>query len=51
VSEVSLWGAAIFGAPVAQMAFVVAVVWLVYKTYVLWAYMLWFLLVLVLSIC
>lgn len=41
----------IFGATVAQMAIVVAVVWLVYQTYAWWAYLLWFLLVLLLSIC
>ena len=41
----------IFGATVAQMAIVVAVVWIVYQTYAWWAYLLWFLLVLVLSIC
>ena len=36
----------IFGATVAQMAVVVAVVWLVYQTNAWWAYLLWFLLVL-----
>ena len=41
----------IFGATVAQMAVVAAVVWVVYQTYAWWAYLLWFLLVLVLSIC
>ena len=41
----------IFGATVAQMAVVVAVVWTVYQTHAWWAYLLWFLLVLVLSIC
>jgi putative ABC transport system permease protein len=41
----------IFGATVVQMAVVVAVVWLVYQTNAWWAYMLWFLLVLFLSIC
>jgi len=41
----------IFGATVAQMAIVVAVVWTVYQTFAWWAYLLWFLLVLVLSIC
>ena len=41
----------IFGATVAQMAVVVAVVWVVYQTYAWWAYLLWFLLVLALSIC
>lgn len=41
----------IFGATVAQMAAVVAVVWLVYQTNAWWAYVLWFLLVLLLSIC
>lgn len=41
----------IFGATVAQMAAVVAVVWLVYQTKAWWAYVLWFLLVLLLSIC
>ena len=42
---------AIFGATVAQMAVVVGVVWLVYQTNAWWAYLLWFLLVLALSIC
>ena len=41
----------IFGATVAQMAIVAAVVWVVYQTYAWWAYLLWFLLVVVLSIC
>ena len=41
----------IFGATVAQMAVVVAVVWVVYQTNAWWAYLLWFLLVLFLSIC
>ena len=41
----------IFGATVAQMAVVVAVVWLVYQTNAWRAYLLWFLLVLALSIC
>jgi hypothetical protein len=41
----------VFGATVAQMAVVVAVVWLVYQTNAWWAYLLWFLLVLALSIC
>jgi len=41
----------IFGATVGQMAIVVAVVWVVYQTNAWWAYLLWFLLVLVLSIC
>ena len=41
----------IFGATVGQMAVVVAVVWVVYQTNAWWAYLLWFLLVLVLSIC
>ena len=41
----------IFGATVAQMAIVVAVVWTVYQTYAWWAYLLWFLLVLALSVC
>jgi hypothetical protein len=41
----------IFGATVAQMAIVVAVVWVVYQTNAWWAYLLWFLLVLALSIC
>ena len=36
---------------VAQMAVVVAVVWVVYQTDAWWAYLLWFLLVLALSIC
>ena len=41
----------IFGATVAQMAVVVAVVWIVYQTKAWWSYLLWFLLVLALSIC
>ena len=41
----------IFGATVAQMAVVVAVVWTVYQTDAWWAYLVWFLLVLALSIC
>ena len=41
----------IFGATVAQMGVVVAVVWVVWQTNVWWAYLLWFLLVLALSIC
>jgi hypothetical protein len=41
----------IFGATVAQMAVVVAVVWTVYQTHTWWSNLLWFLLVLVLSIC
>ena len=41
----------IFGATVAQMAVVVAVVWTVYQTHAWWAFLLWFLLVLALSIC
>ena len=41
----------IFGATVLQMAIVVGVVWLVYKTNAWWAYLLWFLLVMMLSIC
>ena len=41
----------IFGATVAQMAVVVAVVWTVYQTHTWWFNLLWFLLVLVLSIC
>ena len=41
----------IFGATVAQMAVVVAIVWLVYQTNAWWAYLLWFLLVLFLSTC
>ncbi|MBP5687928.1 MAG: hypothetical protein J6X22_04715 [Muribaculaceae bacterium] len=40
----------IFGATVAQMALVVAVVWLVYQTNAWWAYLLWYLLVVLLSI-
>ena len=40
----------IFGATVAQMAVVVAVVWLVYQTNAWWAYLLWYLLVVFLSI-
>jgi hypothetical protein len=41
----------IFGATVAQMVVVVAVVWTVYQTHTWWSNLLWFLLVLVLSIC
>ena len=41
----------VFGATVAQMAVVVAVVWVVYQTDAWWAYLVWFLLVLALSIC
>lgn len=41
----------IFEATVAQMAVVVAVVWIVYQTNAWWSYLLWFLLVLALSIC
>ena len=41
----------IFGATLAQMAVVVAVVWTVYQARTWWAYLLWFLLVLMLSIC
>ena len=41
----------IFGATVVQMAVVVAVVWVVYQTDAWWAYLVWFLLVLALSIC
>ena len=42
---------AIYGATVAQMAVVAAVVWLVYRTNAWWAYVIYFLLVLVLSVC
>ena len=41
----------IFVVTVAQMAVVAGVVWLVYQTYAWWAYLLWFLLVVLLSIC
>jgi len=41
----------IFGATVAQMAVVAGVVWLVYQTSSWWAYLLWYLLILFLSIC
>lgn len=41
----------IFGATVAQMAIVGAVVWLVYQTHAWWSYLLWYLVVLFLSIC
>ena len=41
----------IFGATVAQMAVVVTVVWIVYQTKAWWSYLLWFFLVLALSIC
>lgn len=40
----------IFGATVAQMAVVAGVVWLVYQTNAWWAYLLWYLLVVLLSI-
>ena len=41
----------IFGATVAQMAVVGAVVLLAYRTFAWWAYLLWYLLILFLSIC
>ena len=41
----------IFGATVAQMAVVGAVVLLAFKTFAWWAYLLWYLLILFLSIC
>lgn len=41
----------IFGATVVQMAIVGAVVLLAYKTFAWWAYLLWYLLILFLSIC
>ena len=41
----------IFGATVAQMAGVGAVVLLAFKTFAWWAYLLWYLLILFLSIC
>jgi len=41
----------IFGATVAQMALVGAVVWMVYQTSAWWAYLIWFFLILALSIC
>ena len=41
----------IFGATMAQMAVVGAVVLLAFKTFVWWAYLLWYLLILFLSIC
>ena len=41
----------IFGATIAQMVVIVAVVWLVYQTYAWWTYLLWYLLILFLSIC
>ena len=41
----------IFGATVAQMAVVGAVVLLAYRTFAWWAYLLWYLLILLLSIC
>ena len=41
----------IFGATVVQMAVVGAVVLLAYKTFAWWAYLLWYLLILFLSIC
>ena len=40
----------IFGATVAQMALVVAAVWLVYQTGAWWAYLIWYLLVVILSV-
>ena len=42
---------AIFGATVAQMAVVGAVVLLAFKTFAWWTYLLWYLLVLFLSVC
>lgn len=41
----------IFGATVAQMAVVGAVVLLAYRTFAWWAYLLWYLQILFLSIC
>ena len=41
----------IFGATVVQMALVGAVVWLVYQTHAWWAFLLWYLLILLLSVC
>ena len=41
----------IFGATVAQMAIIGAVVCLVYQTHAWWSYLLWYLVVLLLSIC
>ena len=41
----------VFGATVAQMVVVGAVVLLAFKTFAWWAYLLWYLLVLFLSIC
>ncbi len=41
----------IFGATVVQMAVIGAVVWLVYQTHAWWAYLIFFLLILFLSIC
>ena len=41
----------IFGATVTQMAVVGAVVLLAFKTFAWWAYLLWYLLILFLSIC
>ena len=41
----------IFGATVVQMAVVGVVVWVVYQTHAWWAYLLWYLLLLFLSIC
>ena len=41
----------IFGATIAQMVVVVAVVWLVYQMHAWWTYLLWYLLILFLSIC
>jgi len=41
----------IFGATVVQMVVIGAVVWLVYQTHAWWTYLLWYLLILLLSIC
>lgn len=41
----------IFGATVAQMAIIGVVVWVAYQTHAWWSYLLWYLVVLLLSIC
>jgi hypothetical protein len=42
---------AVFGVTVAQMAVIAVVVWVVYQTNAWWAYLLFYLLVLFLSVC
>jgi len=41
----------VFGATVAQMVIIGAVVWLVYQSHAWWSYLLWYIVVLLLSIC